>query len=51
MLKVHSIAFNIELFSKYEGVGVNFALLNENKSNDPQFLFNFLKGDIKNSMK
>ena len=46
-LKVHSIAFYIELSSKYEGVGVNFALLKENKSCDPQFLFILLKGYIK----
>ena len=46
-LKVHSIAFYIELSSKYEGVGVNFALLKENKSGDPQFLFILLKGYIK----
>ena len=46
-LKVHSIAFYIELFSKYEGVGVNFALLKENKSGNPKFLFIFLKGYIK----
>ena len=29
------------------GVGVNFALLKENKSDDPHFLFFFLKGYIK----
>ena len=29
-LKVHSIAFYIELSSKYVGVGVNFAALKEN---------------------
>ena len=29
-LEVHSIAFYIELSSKYEEVGVNFALLKEN---------------------
>ena len=29
-LKVHSITFYIELSLKYVGVGVNFALLNEN---------------------
>ena len=29
-LKVHSIAFYIELSSKYVGVGVNFGLLKEN---------------------
>ena len=46
-LKVHSIALYIELSSKYEGVGVNFALLKENKSGDPQFLFILLKGNIK----
>ena len=46
-LKVHSIAFYIELSSKYEGVGVNFALLKENKSGDPQFLFILLKVYIK----
>ena len=46
-LKVHSIAFYIELSSKCEGVGVNFALLKENKSGDPQFLFILLKGYIK----
>ena len=39
--------FYIELSSKYVGVGVNFALLNENKSGDPHFLFVFLKGYIK----
>ena len=36
-LKVHSITFYIELSSKYVGVGVNFALLKENKSDDPHF--------------
>ena len=46
-LKVHSIAFYIELSSKYEGVGVNFALLKENKSGDPQFYIILLKGYIK----
>ena len=46
-LKVHSIAFYIELSSKYERVGVNFALLKENKSVDPQFLFILLKDYIK----
>ena len=45
--KVHPIAFYIELSSKYEGLGVNFALLKENKSGDPQFLFIFQKGYIK----
>ena len=29
-LEVHSIMSYIELSSKYEGVGVNFALLSEN---------------------
>ena len=29
------------------GVGVNFALPNENESGDPNFLFVFLKGYIK----
>ena len=38
-LKVHSIMFYIELSSKYVGVGVNFALLKENKSGDPHFFF------------
>ena len=33
--------------SKYVGVGTNFALLKENESGDPQFLFFFLKGYIK----
>ena len=48
-LKVHSITFYIELSSNLGGggggggVGVNFALLKENKSGDPQFLFFFSK--------
>ena len=46
-LKVHSIAFYIELSSKYVGVEVTFGLQKENKSGDPQFLFFFLKGYIK----
>ena len=46
-LNVHSIAFYIELSSKYEGVGVNFALLKDNCSGDPHFVFFFLKGYIK----
>ena len=41
-LEIHSIAFYIDLSSKYEGVGVIFALLKENKSGDPQFFFIFL---------
>ena len=40
-LKVHSIAFYIELSSKYGGVGVNFGILKENLSGDPHFLFFF----------
>ena len=47
MKKVHSITFYIELSSKYVGVGVKFALLNENQSGDPHFLFVFLNGYIK----
>ena len=35
------------LTSKCVGVGVNFALLKENKSDDPHFLFFILKGYIK----
>ena len=46
-LEIHYIAFYIDLSSKYEGVGVIFALLAENKSGDPQFFFIFLKGYIK----
>ena len=46
-LKAHSTTSYIELSSKYVGVGVNFALLSENKSGDPHFLFFFLKGYIK----
>ena len=46
-LKVHSISFYIELSSKYEGVGVNFALLKENRLITTIFLFFFLKGYIK----
>ena len=46
-LKVHSITFYIELSSKYVGVEVNFALLKENKSGDPLFLFFFLNCYIK----
>ena len=42
-LKVHSITFYIELSPKYVGVGVNFALLKENKSGDPHLLFFFSK--------
>ena len=34
--------FYIKLSSKYVGVGVNCALLKENKSGDPHFLFFFL---------
>ena len=30
MTKVHAITFYIELFSKYVGVGVDFAFLKEN---------------------
>ena len=45
--KEHSITFYIELSSKYVGVGLNFALLNENKSGEPHFSFVFLKGYIK----
>ena len=46
-LKGHSIAFYIELSSKYAGIGVNFGLLKENKSGDTQFLFFFLKSYTK----
>ena len=35
--------FYVELSSKYVGVGVNFALLKEHLSGDPQFLFLFSK--------
>ena len=40
-LKAHSITSYIELSSKYVGVGVNFALLSENESGDPDFYFFF----------
>ena len=46
-IKLHSITFYIELSSNKMGVGVNFALLKENLSGDPHFLFCFLKGYIK----
>ena len=51
-LKVHSIAFNIVLSSKYVcvcvgGVGVDFALLSEISLVTPIISFFFLKGYIK----
>ena len=42
--KKHNFTIYIELCTKSVGVGVNLALLKDNKHGDPHFLFFFLRG-------
>ena len=38
---LHSLTFYIGLFSKFVGVGLNLALLKDNKPGDPRFVLFF----------